>query len=148
MIDTWEEFSKLKAHVAESSYEHVFLDLETDSAQERKAKIFGIGIAFNGDEAYYIPMRLPDRSIPWSTDQFIHIEQWIAMLCRTKKLVGHNLLYDCLVWEYNTGVDISKYIYSDTILLKHLIQEERPFGLKEIAVEYLGPDAEIGRAHV
>jgi DNA polymerase I-like protein with 3'-5' exonuclease and polymerase domains len=40
------------------------------------------------------------------------------------------------------GIDIVPNVYSDTIIQKHLLAEEPPFGLKEIAVAYLGPWAD------
>lgn len=123
-------------------YEYVVLDLETNSVLERKALIWGIGIAFEGHEGFYIPIRTKDGNLFWSEEYVNSIYRRITDLCRTKKLMGWNLLYDTLVWEYNTAELLHSHIHIDGMLLKHTLDEERPHGLKETAVKYLGAGAD------
>ena len=138
IIDTNESFNELKQLVFDNDYKIVSLDLETDSVNEQKAKIYGIGIAFESNVAYYLPIRHNDTSMFWPSDIQQSIFDWVTTLCNTYNLIGWNLSYDTLVWEYNTGYTISHLIHTDCMLLKHLINEERPFGLKEVAKAYLG----------
>lgn len=145
LIDTQESLDNLIALVKEANYEIVSLDLETNSAQEKKAEIWGIGVAFTNTEGYYLPIRRPNGDSCWPHMSEVLIYNWVTYLCKTKKLIGHNLSYDTLVWEYQTRNHISEYIYSDTILMKHTINEERPHGLKEVAVKYLGEGADLAQ---
>lgn len=138
VIDTLEAFEGLCSHVADCNPEYISLDVETDSVTEKVAKLYGIGLCFNKTDAFYIPIRRNDTSEFWDQSTVESIYNWITEQCRTRKLIGWNLIYDTLVYEYNTGHSISDYIYSDGILLKHCLEEERPFGLKEVALKYLG----------
>jgi DNA polymerase I-like protein with 3'-5' exonuclease and polymerase domains len=142
IIDTPETFNELKRLVKQSSFEIVSLDLETDSVNEKKANIYGIGLSFEKSTGYYIPIRKRDTSRWWLRDHELSIYSWVRDLCRSHKLIGWNLVYDSLVFEYNSGFDISQDIYADVMLMKHTIDEERPFALKECAVKYLGPWAD------
>lgn len=45
----------------------------------------------------------------------------------------------CMYHSY--GIDLTPALYCDTIMLKHTLDEERPFGLKDISVKYFGDDA-------
>lgn len=138
MIDTHEAFQDLEQYVAEHEFDILSLDLETDSKHEKTAKIYGIGLSFKDNEAFYIPVRNPDKTDRWDQDVLIYIYDVVAEWCKKHKVIGHNIIYDCLVFENNSNINISSYVYSDTILLKHTLYEERPFGLKECSVKYLG----------
>jgi DNA polymerase I-like protein with 3'-5' exonuclease and polymerase domains len=138
IIETWDDFVKLQEAVSSLDNVPFVLDVETDSAQEKKAKLFGIGLCWDDTNAFYIPIRSNTRVDWWTQENLNKIYSWVAEQCKKHKLVGHNIIYDVLVFEYNSGIRISDYIYSDTILQKHSLDEERPFGLKENAVRYLG----------
>jgi len=138
LITTFEDFEKLKEYVSIQSYEYVVLDTETDGVIERKAKLYGIGICFTNEEAFYIPIRNSRTEKWWTVEQEEAIKQFIYDLAIKYKLIGHNIIYDILVLQNNWGYDLTSSIFSDTILLKHTLDEERPHGLKETSVKYLG----------
>lgn len=142
IVDFYEAFTELQKYIASKDYEYIVIDTETDNKSEKLAKLFGIGICFEDKEAFYIPIRRNDRSLVFSPEEEKKIADWIFSQCRSKKVIGHNIIYDVLVLENNWGYDITPFIYSDTILQKHVINEERPFGLKEVAVKYLGPSSD------
>jgi DNA polymerase I-like protein with 3'-5' exonuclease and polymerase domains len=116
----------------------VSYDLETDSEIEKLAKVYGIGLGFSESKAFYIPWRDKSGSILWSDSQQKTIISWLKGVLTKRKLIGHNILYDVLVTEYQFGFTLDEYIHSDTILMKHTLDEEKPFGLKEIAPVILG----------
>jgi DNA polymerase I-like protein with 3'-5' exonuclease and polymerase domains len=138
IIDSEESFKELQELVKTSSSKIVSFDLETDSVKEKKAQIYGIGLSFEKDTAFYFPIKRSDTSDYWSIDSRNRIYDWVSNLFNQFNMIGWNLSYDTLVWEYNTGTKISQLIHTDCMLLKHVINEERPFGLKECAVTYLG----------
>lgn len=131
-----DELNNLKEYVLQNDFTHMSFDLETDSVEEIKAKVYGIGICFDEEDAFYIPIRKNDTTMYW-TEGFEPIE-FINKLLSSYKIIGHNIIYDTLVWKHNYKFDITKFISDDTILMKHLLDEEPPFGLKDIAVKYLG----------
>lgn len=120
----------------------VAFDLETNSKEEIKADVYGIGLAFQDEEGFYIPVRAKDGSFFFSTEQTAYNIEAVTNLLLSKKIIGHNLVYDTVVWKHRYGVSLYDNIYADTILMKHCIDEERPFGLKEVAVKYLGPGSD------
>lgn len=142
LIDKIEDFHRLVKYANEVKSEYLVLDCETDSEIERKAKLYGIGLCFNDKRAFYLVWRRQDGSITFNDKEQAEITAWLLDICQKKKLLGHNLIYDILVLDYNLGIDLTPYIYSDTILLKHTLDEEEPFALKELAVITLGPWAD------
>jgi len=141
IVDTPELFEKLQKYEELVDSELVVLDVETNGKNEKTAKLYGIGLAFSEHKSFYIPWRTQDGSIIWDGLQG-EIISWLLRTCAKRKLIGHNIIYDVLVLENNLGIDLSSFIYADTILMKHTLDEEPPFGLKEVAVVELGPWAD------
>lgn len=144
ILDTREQLEAFWEFVSsnENDIDVVSFDLETDSVVEIKANIYGIGIAFQEEEGFYIPVRAKDGSYFFDEHTAQSSIGRVTKLLKSKKVVGHNVIYDSLVWYHSTGERIYDNIHADTILMKHMIDEEPPFGLKEVAVKYLGPWAD------
>lgn len=138
IIKTWKEFEELKGYLNVYNSPYLVVDTETDSVIEKKAKLYGIALCMDDHEAFYIPIRDKYTKVMWSDEQESVIAAFVLDLCSKKKVIGHNIIYDALVLESNWHFDITPFIYSDTILQKHILDEERPFGLKEVASQYLG----------
>jgi len=140
LILTEEEATAFSSFIVDNidDIEIVSFDLETDSVNEHKAKIWGIGLAFDSNEGYYIPVRTKTGEQFFSQETSLELIRVIKQLLSTKKIIGHNIIYDTIVWYCNYDQYIADNVHADTILMKHLIDEERPFGLKEVAVRYLG----------
>jgi DNA polymerase I-like protein with 3'-5' exonuclease and polymerase domains len=144
ILDTREQLEAFWEFVSsnEDDIDVVSFDLETDSVVEIKANIYGIGIAFQEEEGFYIPVRAKDGSYFFDESTSQSCMKRVTKLLKSKKVIGHNIIYDSLVWYHSTGERIYNNIHADTILMKHMIEEEPPFGLKEVAVKYLGPDSD------
>lgn len=115
------------------------VDVETDNSLPQIANTFGIGFSFDGNEAFYVPYRFNDRSLNSSLTK---VSELLSILSQRYKIIGHNFVYDYIVLKKEFGIDFLPSLYSDTILMKHTIDEERPHGLKETSVKYLGPWAD------
>lgn len=109
-------------------------DVETTGLNVRKDKI--IGLAFSGKEGvgYYYPV------YEWKGDELRLIESCSLSKAKVlvkhlseKKLVMHNASFDCRMTTNNYNIDLTKALHCDTILLKHSVEEEGVFGLKDIA---------------
>lgn len=121
--------------------EYAAFDIETNSAEESRAKVIGLSFSCQFDEAYYLVLR------EWDTTRNELISLYapelelklINKLCEIllrKKLIMHNGVYDTVVMWHQYEVDLVPALYCDTILLKHTIDEEHPFGLKDLANKY------------
>lgn len=137
-IDKIEDFERFVKYSEEVKSDYVFIDVETNSEKERIAQLWGFGVCYLDKRAFYIVWRNQKGELIWNAAEIKRITEWLLYICNKKKLVNHNIIYDVLVLEYNLGIDLSPLIYSDTILLKHTLDEEPPFALKELAVLTLG----------
>lgn len=59
----------------------------------------------------------------------------------TKNLIMQNAVFDCSMIEDSFQVNLMPYVHTDTLLLGHLLNENRSNGLKERGVELYGEDA-------
>lgn len=60
-----------------------------------------------------------------------------------KKIVCHNAVFDCSITNDNFGIDLMPHVFCDTMLLAHLLNENRHCGLKELAVSIFGEDSTV-----
>lgn len=139
IIDSREMLDRLYTYQEKLDENSLFVfDVETDGVFETVSKLYGMGFCFNENKAFYIPWRKPDGSSIWSAKEELEIKDWLLTTAKKFKLVGHNISFDVLIVENQLGISLVDYIYSDTILQKHTIDEEPPFALKELAVNELG----------
>lgn len=59
------------------------------------------------------------------------------------KLIMHNAIFDCTVAENYFKIKLITAVHTDTMVLAHLLNENRRIGLKELAKEYFGEDSTI-----
>jgi DNA polymerase I-like protein with 3'-5' exonuclease and polymerase domains len=77
-------------------------------------------------------------------DQYRAPELVLYYLARwglSTNLIMHNAPFDCTGTAYSTGIDLSKNLHTDTILVKHFLDENTPHGLKKVAQQW---KAELG----
>jgi len=126
-------------------------DTETTSVNPREGSIIGFSVSANIGEGYYFPTRYWDQDRQSLVDLYIDgtlcddIAKKLIALLRGKKLVMHNGSFDIRYTKNFYGVDLRDDLYCDTMLLRHTLKEDGPFGLKDIAIEIqheLGLDAE------
>lgn len=135
-------FDKAKSYLETTALQDpLVLDTETDNKEEILANMYGFGVCVTDDYAMYFPFLYWDgkQAVSIYDDQLASdIISFFNEQSVKRGLVGHNFIYDVLVYENNTGFVMDEFVKSDTILLKHILQEEKPFGLKEVAVQELG----------
>ena len=126
-------------------------DTETTSVNPRQGKIIGFSVSANIGEGYYFPTRIWNKNEQKLEQLFIDdvscddIAKKLIKLTKGKKLVGHNMSFDIRFTKNFYGIDLRDDLYCDTMLLRHTLAEDGPFGLKDIAIELqneLGLDAE------
>lgn len=128
----------------EDNYDNIDIvafDVETNGLDKVASTIWGIGVGFSKTLGFYIPIYTPDGQLFFSVEEIKKIKDVLNKVFCDKEIIGHNLVFDVEQWLKFTNVDLSPYIVADTILMQHLLNEEGPFGLKEIAQELLGKDS-------
>jgi DNA polymerase I-like protein with 3'-5' exonuclease and polymerase domains len=129
----------------------IAFDTETTSVNPRNGMIIGFSVSANIDEGYYFPTRIWNAEQQQLVDLEIggkkcdDIAKQLILLLKGKKLVTHNGSFDVRYVKNFYGIDLRDDLYCDTMLLRHMIAEDGPFGLKDIAIELqheLGINAE------
>lgn len=61
------------------------------------------------------------------------IKLFLEFFVKPRKLLMHNAPFDCKIVRRNFNVDLTPNLHCDTLLLKHVIDENTPLGLKQTA---------------
>ncbi len=143
LVDSLDKVKEMAKYNA--SEELISFDTETNSLNTRSGKIIGFSVTSKIGTGYYIPTmvfsdgQLKDYYI--EKKELAHeIAKKLLSLLVGKKIIGHNLSFDCRFVKNFYGIDLTPYIHADTMLLVHTLNEEgagyssnSPFALKEIA---------------
>ena len=132
VITNDDQFTEAVEHLKNS--ELVAYDTETTGLNVRKDEV--IGFSFSGSEGvgYYLPLKYwSDNKLEDFWNDSCDKCNVLLEILSTKKLIMHNASYDVRITKNSLGYDLLNALYCDTILLKHAVDEERPFGLKDIA---------------
>lgn len=149
IVQTREQFDELYHHIANSNL--IAYDIETDSLNPRKGSIIGFSVSGDIGTGYYFPTRVWDTGKEQLVDLEIdgkschNLAKALIRMLKGKKLVMHNGSFDVRFTKAYYGIDLRDDLYCDTMLLRHTLSEDGPFGLKDIAIELqhdLGLDAE------
>jgi len=133
IVTTVNQLNELKTHIQNNNI--IAYDVESTGLNPRQSLIIGISVCGKVGEAFYIPSYVWNKKTEYldklpSAD---FLPEILALLA-TKKLIMHNASFDCRITKNDLGVDLVPSLYADTMLLKHTVDEEKPFGLKEIAI--------------
>ena len=132
-------------HLREEDNEIVAFDIETNSTDEKNCTIIGIAVTCYEDEGMYIPLYEYNGTelVPfWAKElEEATIVRDLCDILINKKLIMHNGVFDIACIFHSFGINLTDALYCDTILLKHTLDEERPFGLKDLGQKYFGDEA-------
>jgi DNA polymerase I-like protein with 3'-5' exonuclease and polymerase domains len=113
----------------------VAFDTETTGLNVRKEDVIGFSFSTAVNEGFYFPLMKYNQE---------HDALQICAPCShkpllealsKKKLIMHNASFDTRVVFNALCFDLIDSLYADTMLMRHTLTEEGPFGLKDIAVE-------------
>lgn len=122
-----------------SSNDKLAYDIETTGLNVRKDEIIGFGIS-NQTEGFYVAHMAYKNG---KLHKLISANMCHKILnaLKPKKLITFNGSFDMRFTKHYFGIDLIDSIYSDALLAKHTVAEERPFRLKDIAKMLYGEDA-------
>jgi DNA polymerase I len=121
--------------------EFVSFDTETTGI-EKGSEIIGFSVCAEVGTAYYVILsewNVADQKLN-RLETLGGCEEFMAFLS-TKSLIMHNAVFDCSMVLDNFGVDLMPGVHTDTMLLAHLLDENRSAALKELAVGIFGEDS-------
>lgn len=123
------------------NFQIVAFDTETTGVT-KGSQVIGMSLCAESNKAFYIVL------LGWDTDtqklkEYISIPEVLPVLTelKTKDLIMHNGVFDCMICEDYFKVSLIESLHTDTMILAHLLNENRRVGLKELGKEYFGEEA-------
>lgn len=139
IIKTLPELQQLQRVL--SNRDFIAFDTETDGV-EKGSHIIGFSVATDVDTGYYVVLSYWDvqSQVLKDLETIQGAKDFFASLVG-KSLIMQNAGFDCSMVENGFGVDLLPSVHTDTMVLAHLLDENRPVGLKELGVAIFGEDA-------
>lgn len=121
---------------------YIAYDIETTGLNMRKDDIIGFGIS-NSEEGFYIihkhwNMKKQDFDVYIDLKD---IKTLLNKLANNHQLITWNGSFDLRFTKNFFETDLVDNLWSEAMLAKHTVDEERPFGLKDVAEVLYGEDA-------
>jgi len=138
IVETKEQLVELHQHIVNSDI--IAYDIETTSLNPRTGTIIGFSVSGDIGVGYYLP------TWKWNADTrqldpiFYgdvlgdDVARKLIKLLLNKRLVMHNGSFDIRYTKNYYLIDLRDALYCDTMLLRHTLKEDGPFGLKDTAV--------------
>lgn len=139
IIKTLQELQTLKEYIKDKTY--IAVDTET-TGLEKESEVIGFSVCADVDLAFYVVLCY------WGVEQqkLIYLEtkegakDFLASLIG-KSLIMHNATFDCMIINSNFEVQLMPSVHTDTLVLGHLLDENRSNGLKELGALFFGENA-------
>lgn len=142
LVDSLQKVKEMAEYIVKADL--IAFDTETTALNPRKGKIIGFSVTSEIGTGYYLPTILfqnGELTENYIEDKRCHdLAKKLIELLIGKKIIGHNLSFDCRFVKAFYGIDLTPSVHCDTMLLVHTVQEEgagfsssSPFALKEIA---------------
>lgn len=139
IVKTLEELKVLQEYIKNNDY--IAFDCETTGVT-KGSKIIGYSICATPEEAFYV------INSAWDKEKQVLVDTEVASFAKKtlellvgKSLIGHNGVFDCSMINDNYGVSLIDCLHTDTMILAHLLDENRHVGLKELGVSLFGENA-------
>ncbi|QDK96783.1 DNA polymerase I [Acinetobacter tandoii] len=113
------------------------IDTETTSLDYRVAEMVGFSIAFDAEDAYYVPLAHDYEGAPAQLDRSSVLSQIKPILENPEiKKIGHHLKYDAHIFA-NHGIELQGW-YFDTMLASYVLNSvSTRHGMDDVARLYL-----------
>jgi len=135
-VQSAEDVKAMRRYI--EGFEVLAYDTETTGVNVRKDRVIGFSVTGIVGTGFYFPI------YKWDGRELVEAfdaggkglrEEAVEMvrLLKGKKLLMFNASFDVRMTLNSLDVDLLDDLYCDVMLLKHTCDEERPFGLKDIA---------------
>lgn len=127
----------LRKYLVDKDY--VAYDCETTGLTKRH-EVIGYSVCADEDESFYVILAKWNRetqALDYLRDNVPASKELLNDLT-TKSLIMHNAVYDCMMAEAYFGVRLIDALHTDTMVLAHLLDENRRIGLKPLTSMLFG----------
>src|SRR5579859_3804748 len=124
------------------SVNFIAYDIET-TGLTKEDTIIGISLSFDVESAYYIVIQYWDITL----HKLIKLETEYEIPSLLNELLNHDLImhngiFDCQMTKNNYNIQLLPKLHTDTMILAHLLNENRSNKLKELGVSIFGDNAD------
>lgn len=139
IIDSTERLDELYVYLQNKDL--VSFDTETTGVQ-KGAQIIGYSICAEEDKAFYVILAAwnPETQTLVTFDELNVNSRPLMERLISKTLIMHNGLFDCARVDETFNVNLVPSLHTDTMILAHLLDENRRVGLKELGEAIFGDD--------
>lgn len=137
IVQTQQELAQLTEYLKDKEF--VSFDTET-TGTKKGSLIVGLSVCAEDDKAYYVILfeYSPSEDELYPTNICpSQIHDFLTLL-KTKELIMHNGVFDCMMVENNYRVQLMPSLYFDTMIAAHLCDENNSCKLKELGVRLEG----------
>lgn len=140
VVDTVSAIRELGGYLADKDL--VAYDCET-TGLTKYDEVIGFSVCAEEDKAFYVILgkwNVEEQKLRFPADIMIEAINLLIKL-EGKDLIMHNAVFDCMMAEAHFGLRLIDSLHTDTMVLAHLLDENRRVGLKELAKQYFGEDS-------
>ncbi len=121
-----------------ANVDFVAYDTETTGLSNR-SEVIGFSICAEETKAFYVILQkwdvatnslIPMHYLPEAAD--------VLRSLAGKNLIMHNGTFDCMITQANFKISLIDSLHTDTMVLAHLLNENRRVGLKELSISMFG----------
>lgn len=152
VIDTLEGIRDLRRYLEDK--ELIAYDCETTGLSQRD-QVIGYSVCAEEDKAFYVILHKYQVLAPeigptglFPVPSMLPESLLILQDLSKKQLIMHNGVFDCMMAESNFKVRLIDALHTDTMILAHLLDENRRIGLKELGKQYFGAEADTEQAEM
>lgn len=142
VIDSLRELIDLKDYLKD--FEYISYDCETTGLTQQD-QVIGFSVCAEEDKSFYVVLSEWDLSSnKLNTIDFPDYQELandIIVSLKHKNLIMHNAIFDCMMAESFFKVRLIGSLHTDTMILAHLLNENRRVGLKDLASTMFGEDS-------
>lgn len=115
-------------------FEYVAFDTETTGLSQ-SSSVIGMSFCAEESQAFYLILYEWDKNSNTlnSTLTNTKVMDYILWELKSKNLIMHNAVFDCIMVKNNFHIDLMDSLHTDTMVLAHLLDENRRIGLKDLA---------------
>lgn len=138
LVKTLGELEALKDYLKDKDY--VALDTET-TGLDKEAQVIGFSVCAELNKAYYVILAYWDVTLQQlKSTELQGYTKDILNILKNQNIIMHNAVFDCWMIKNNFGIDLMDSVHTDTMILGHVLNENRSNALKERGVELYGED--------
>ncbi len=139
LVKTLADLTKLEDYL--KPFEYIAYDCET-TGLDKDAEVIGFSVCADVEVAYYVVLAYWD--VQEAKLKYLETQDGAAGFLNKlvgKPLVMHNAVFDCWKAETAFSTKLMPSLHTDTMILAHLLDENRRIGLKDLAVSVFGEES-------